>query len=378
MQRSGYGIGRALARCGSFVAQHARTVVLLWLALAFAGGYYAARHLQMRTDTEAMLSPDLPFLRLSRALDAAFPELDGNVAILVTAGTPDQAADAALALASALGKRSDLFAWVYYPQGSAFFRQNGLLFLSLDELQATADRLAAAEPLLGELAGDMSLRGLFKVLGLAAKAIVEHGESAGDLGPALTRIADTTEGVMKGSRQPLSWQALISAKPPKAEDYRQVILAQTRAAGPSTDGTEALAAIPQVAKGLGLDLDHGIEVHLTGDLPINTDQINAVTEGGELAGLISLALVSVIAYFGVRSFRLVAAMLITLVLSLAWTSAFAAIAIGHLNLLSAAFAVLFIGVAMDFSVQFGMRYQEAREGGSEHGAALVEALSRTG
>ena len=103
-----------------------------------------------------------------------------------------------------------------------------------------------------------------------------------------------------------------------------------------------------------------------------------MTEDGERAGLISLALVSLIAFFGLRSFRLVAAMIVTLVISLVWTSAFAALAIGHLNLLSAAFAVLFIGVAMDFSVQFGMRFQEAREEGSDHRAALGEATSETG
>ena len=378
MKLSGRVIARALIRWSGWVNRQAKVIVLASLVVAMAGGYYAANHLQMQTNTAEMLSPDLPFQKLNRDFEAAFPHLDGNIAILVTGETADQAEDAGLALAGALRKRTDLFEWVYYPQGSPFFRRNGLLFLGAAELESTSDRIAEAEPLLGELASDMSLRGLFRVLGLAAKAIAEHGENPAGLGPAWTSIGDAIAAVMKGSRTPLSWRALMSATPLKPDDYRQVILVQARADAASPDDATALAAVTRTAAALGLDPGHGVEVRLTGDLPIATDQIDAVTKGGERAGMISLALVSIIAYFGLHSLRLVAAMIVTLVISLLWTSAFAALAIGHLNLLSAAFAVLFIGVAMDFSVQFGMRFQEARERGSDHRAALGEATSETG
>jgi hopanoid biosynthesis associated RND transporter like protein HpnN len=369
-------IERALGRWSGLVNRRARIIVLASLVLALAGGYYAAGHLVMQTSTEEMLSPDLPFRKLHQEFNTAFPVQDGNVAILVTGVTADQAEDAALALAGALSSRSDLFEWVYYPEGSTFFRRNGLLFLSTTELAAFSDRVAAAEPFLGKLASDMSLRGLFGVLGLAATGITEHGQSPGDLGHVMTTIGDTVESVANGGVRPLSWRALMSPNPLKPEDYHQVILAQVRTA--STDGPAALAAIPQIAAGVGIGPAHGTRVELTGDLPIGADEAQAVTQGGEHAGLISLALVSIIAFVGLRSLRLVAALIATLVISLVWTSAFAALAIGHLNLLSASFAVLFIGVAMDFSVQFGLRFQEARNGGRDVGAALREATSRTG
>jgi len=370
-------IGRALGLWSGWVNRRAKLIVLVWLALALAGGYYTAGHLTMQTSTEEMLSPDLPFRKLRQEFNAAFPVLDGNVAILVTGATADQADDAALALAGALGARSDLFDWVYYPEGSPFFRRNGLLFLSTAELAAFSDRVAAAEPFLGKLASDMSLRGLFKVLGLAATGITEHGQDPGDLGHVMTMIGDTVESVAKGSARPLSWRALMSPSPLKPEDYHQVILAQVRPAG-SPDSAAALAAIRQIAAGLGIGPAHGTSVDFTGDLPLGVDEVQAVTQGGERAGLVSLALVSIIAYFGLRSLRLVAALMATLVISLVWTSAFAALAIGHLNLLSASFAVLFIGVAMDFSVQFGLRFQEARNRGRDARVALDEAISRTG
>jgi len=80
-------IGRALGLWSGWVNRRAKLIVLVWLALALAGGYYTAGHLTMQTSTEEMLSPDLPFRKLRQEFNAAFPVLDGNVAILVTGAT---------------------------------------------------------------------------------------------------------------------------------------------------------------------------------------------------------------------------------------------------------------------------------------------------
>ena len=42
------------------------------------------------------------------------------------------------------------------------------------------------------------------------------------------------------------------------------------------------------------------------------------------------------------------------------TTGFAALAVGTLNLISVAFAILFVGIAVDFAIQFCVRYREMR------------------
>jgi len=79
-----------------------------------------------------------------------------------------------------------------------------------------------------------------------------------------------------------------------------------------------------------------------------------------------------------RSPRLAAATLITLVFGLVWTAAFAIAALGHLNLISVAFAVLFIGLSVDFGIHYGLRYREALDGGRTHADALREAALGVG
>ena len=53
-----------------------------------------------------------------------------------------------------------------------------------------------------------------------------------------------------------------------------------------------------------------------------------------------LLLVTAVLFITLRSFRLFVATLATLLIGLSWTAGFAAVAVGHLNVLTASFAVL--------------------------------------
>jgi uncharacterized membrane protein YdfJ with MMPL/SSD domain len=64
---------------------------------------------------------------------------------------------------------------------------------------------------------------------------------------------------------------------------------------------------------------------------------------------------------------------LTLSIGLVWTFAFAAAAIGSLNLVSVAFSVLFIGLADDFGVHFCMRWQDL----CMQGRSSAEAMRAT-
>src|SRR5580698_4455483 len=60
------------------------------------------------------------------------------------------------------------------------------------------------------------------------------------------------------------------------------------------------------------------------------------------------------------------------------TLLFAAASIGTLNLVSVGFGVLFVGIAVDFAIQFAVRYREARHDLSDPAAALRQTARRAG
>ena len=117
-----------------------------------------------------------------------------------------------------------------------------------------------------------------------------------------------------------------------------------------------------------------MRVRLAGGAALSTEELTSVFEGAKAASFLSLAMVSICLFFGLRSIVLVGATILTLVCGLIWTAGFAVAAVGHLNLLSVAFAVLFIGLGVDFGIHFALRYAEA----VRNGAACVEALHGAG
>jgi hopanoid biosynthesis associated RND transporter like protein HpnN len=64
------------------------------------------------------------------------------------------------------------------------------------------------------------------------------------------------------------------------------------------------------------------------------------------------------------------ATVLTLLVGLTWTAGLAGLAVGELNALTSAFAVVYIGLAVDFGIHFGLGYLEQLELGKEPGLAL--------
>jgi hopanoid biosynthesis associated RND transporter like protein HpnN len=81
--------------------------------------------------------------------------------------------------------------------------------------------------------------------------------------------------------------------------------------------------------------------------------------------------VTIILAVGFGGMRAVAACLLTLLAGLLWTAGIAAVLIGTLNLISVAFAVLFVGLGIDVCIHFTLRFREAAT--ANRRVALVRA-----
>ena len=156
-----------LVRWVAAACRFAWLVVVFALVVTVAAGYFTAKNFSINTDTRDMISDEVPFRQNDDTFDAAFPQFEAQLVIVIDAWTPEDAANAAGRLAAALENQPDLFHHVRNPIGERYFKENAFLFLEETQLAILADRLAAAEPLLASLKEDTSLRGLFAVLGLA-------------------------------------------------------------------------------------------------------------------------------------------------------------------------------------------------------------------
>ena len=360
-------IGRALTWWIDKIARLAWAVVIMALAVTAAALYYTASRLVINTDTADMIAPEVPFRRNNEAFAREFPQFRDTIVIVIDGGAPEDTAQASERLAAWLADQETVFRDVYYPSGDAFFQRNGLLYTDYDELTEFADRLAGAEPLLATLARDPSLRGLAEVIDLAiADADAGSAAQLAELFDAMATVATNLSGGRAGA---LSWERLFAGD--DGIDARQLIVVQpVLDYGSFKPAAAALAAIRLGATDLDIGPAHGATLRLTGSVALDHEELESVELGGRTAGLLSLALVTALLALCLRSVRLVIAVVATLLMGLVWTAAFATLAVGQLNLISVAFAVLFIGLGVDFGIHMALRFREELTRDGDRTAAL--------
>ncbi|MGO1077183.1 MMPL family transporter [Inquilinus sp. CA228] len=381
MPASRLSLTRALVYLGAFCQRHALWVIGAALVLSVCAVLVVMHRLSINTDTGTLIDPDLPWQQDNAALDKAFPQNTNLLAIVIDGQTPELAESAAAQLTKALTAEPSLFRTVRRPDGGPFFDKNGLLFLSLKEVQQTADDVIAAQPLLGGLAADPTLRGLFGVLDLVLQGVQTGQADRSQMQPAFTGMAATIDANLTSDHvvQPLSWQSLLSSGPPSPRALRRFVLAQpVLDYGALEPGAKATDFVRATAETLHLTPAYGVTVRQTGNIPLNDDQFASVSEGIGLSTTVSVVLVLGLLLLALRSFAMTAAIMITLAVGLLMTAAFAALAVGALNLISVAFAVLFVGIAVDFGVQLCIAVRAKRTTAPNSFAATNAAIRRVG
>ncbi len=368
-----------LASVVEHCVRRAGLVVLIGIVLGAGAAGLAVHDLGISTDTDALFARSLPWRQHKIAFDQAFPQFRDQIVAVIDAQVPEEAEATAAGLARAMAADTAHIRTVTRPDASPYFSANAFLFLSQDELSALLDRTIDAQPFLGQLVADPSARGLFAALSLIGVG-VERGQAdlAGFAAP-LRAFHAALASVLAGSPQPLSWQRLLGGSlTDKAGPYRFVLIQPKLDYSALEPGGAATAALRAAAAKLEFVADGRARVRVTGSVPLADEEFATVAQGA-LAGLVgSLVLITIWLFLAVRSWRLIVPILLTLVLGLLLTTGFAALAVGTLNLISIAFAVLFVGIAVDFSIQFSVRFREMRLGRPEVGAALAETARRAG
>ncbi|MFO1087375.1 MAG: MMPL family transporter [Reyranellaceae bacterium] len=367
-------IGRVVATS----ARHPFMVLILSLALMAGALVYSAGHFRMTTDTTELISTRDTWRQRELAIETAFPSLQRLVVVVVDGATPEQAEYAASRLSAALAQKTELFHSVRRPEGGPFFDRNGLLFLSLPQVQAATEGLLHRQFLLASLAADPSLRGVLLTVARALQG-VQHGQARfGDFQPLMSALADTFDKAAAGQPAFFSWQnamgGLGDGTSGGGRQTRRVLLVQ-----PVLDftalqpGQAASDAIRETARSLGFDQAHGIRVRLTGPVALSDEEFASLAEDWHLvAAAMVIALLGIL-WWAVHSGRVVGAILLTTFMGLLMTTGLGLLVTGKFNLISVAFIPLFVGLGIDFSIQFSVRFLAERHFDPDLGNALAAA-----
>ncbi len=363
-----------IVRTIGIATRYAWFVLGLALVLAILAGAYSVRHFAINTDISKLISPDLPFRMREMGFHAAFPHRAETIIAVIDAPTPELAKEAANALTQRLSEQKDFFRAVSQPGGGPFFVRNGFLFLSPEQLAGTTRQLTAAQPLIGGLVSDPSLRGLTRALSVALGGIRGGQFKLEDLTRPLNLVSDTLDAVAAGRPASFSWQVLLSGKPAETNDLRRIVSAWAVLDYAALEpGRKPSDAIRKAAADLNLATDFQARVRLTGPVPIADEEFATVQEGAALNTTLTVLVVLLILWLALRSPRIIGAVFISLFVGLSLTAAVGLMMVGALNMISVSFAVLFIGLGVDFGIQFSVRYRSERHENPDLREALLKA-----
>ena len=359
-------------------------VVVVGLLFAVAAGHYTTHHFHINTDINSLISQNLDWRQRDQQFDRAFNQ-DSTIQAVVEAATPEMASVAAAALIDRLKDDKTNFVSMQQLGGGEFFEKNGLLLLPEEVVAEKTGQFESAAPLIEIMAGDPSIRGLTGALEMGLAGVKRGEVKLDNAAPPFNQIAQTVETVLNKGNATFSWLELVNYdknKPPTDLDlasgrrafieFRPVL--DYNALEPGKGATDA---IRQAAADLDFPGKYHARVRLTGPVPITNEENATVQDGALVNGIGTIIAVLIILWLALHSAKIIFAVFVNLFVGLAITTALGLMMVGSLNLLSVAFAVLFVGLGVDFGIQYSVRYRAERYKNDNLPEALVLAAKRS-
>lgn len=374
---------RSTSRLFGFLSRHPWTVLALAALLSIISVVYTVNRMEFLTGRDDLMPRNAPFQQDYRDYRAAFGDQE-EIVVVVEADDPALVSRFSDALYGRLSQEKRLFVKLLYPGGMPYFRQNGLLFMPLEELQAMAHTLTMAAPVLKDLAAAPSVQTLFSSL---TKQIDDYlQQPTPDKLQRLTFMLTTLDkgfAGFDGKSSALSMDSFLkgsgNGKPAMLENAGKQQIIAIRPLKEPDSFVPAEKAIKKVREELAALRQRpefkAINAGLTGVPVLEYEEMATSQRDMEKATLLSLTLTVVLLLVAFRGWLNTVAAMVSLLVGICISFGFATLAVGHLNILSMAFAIMLIGLGIEYGIQVVLRYQEELRSGLPHHAAIERGLT---
>jgi hopanoid biosynthesis associated RND transporter like protein HpnN len=359
----------ALVAWVTLVCRNPRLTLAMIIGLTVVSGIYAWQNFRINSDLSGLIDQTSSWRVHFDDYESAFPDQLRTVAVVVYGDSFGAVESAAKTIEAAIRAQPEFVA-ISAPQNLDFLRDRALLYLSIDDLDEMAERLADAQPVLTAIAEDPSLRGVLEVLGDA----VDNADDAEQFRTILELVEKSGAQKLQGEPASIAWtDELFSPDPPQ---IRVITFKGKPDFGVSLPSAELLRRLDAVLE--KVQKPAGVEIGVTGEIALTHEEMQAATSGVNLAGWISVAFLALVMIVGVRSITIVLTSLLMLLIGVILTTAFALTTVGEFNTLSLVFIVTFFGLGVDYALHYSLRYQESINQQEGIAAALIHAARGVG
>ncbi|MFN4259031.1 MAG: MMPL family transporter [Gemmataceae bacterium] len=380
-------IPKLLTTLVSVVCRAPHVVLLLALGVAGLSAHAALTHLRYRTQRTDLVSPDKDYQQRWQHYLAEFGDED-DIVVVVQGQQRDRMEHALETIAARIGEHPKLFDRLFYKVDLRSLRDRALLYLPQEQIEQIRDNLRDMGLLL-EL-GPLSWRAL-NLLTLLREARQRAGQIAPDQPLSerdaqylsqLLSISQTTANHLQDPetyRNP--WSSLVE-QPPEQKDLLAepqyffsgdgslafLLVRPIKEADSFTAARQSVERMRAIIAEVRPDFPR-LDIGLTGLPVLETDEMVAAERDTKLASILALIGVTLLYFLVYRGIAYPLLTVSTLMIGTLWALGWTTWTVGHLNILSATFAVMLIGMG-DYGVLWATRYEQERRAGHDVRAAL--------
>lgn len=365
-----------LASWGRVVAARPKTTLFVCLLLAGASVTLTAIGLEFHPDRSSLVDPDEPWNRRFLQYKRNFPHyLD---AIVVLDGEPDDGRVDTLARTIAARLRSDedvASADAGFDAGAAgptFYRLAGS-----EEFGPALDRIAAGRAIVAAENANAALGALLGQLGRAEGDPAAIADLERFLGPYLAAAHGQPANFDFLLPTQSRWQPLSSHDGQGRLRFVSVHLDSegkgvNRIAPTLSRIRDEVAGI--IAAGDMPDIEWGV----TGLPVIEADETTEAIHDSTIASVMAIVLITLLMIVAFRGFMVPLLAAAALLVGMAWSFGWLMISVGHLQLLSVVFAVILLGLGIDFALIVVSRLELIKDEYDDLASATSRVFRRMG
>ena len=322
------------------ILHYPKLVVLLFLSLACFSFFLTFHNLKIDTSTDSLINKNLDFKINQKRLKDEFKFLSNNILIRASHSNQLVLDDTTKKLIENLKIRKDL-SFVYSPNIDPLFKENFFNFLNHKEKKKIVQKLYEYQPFLSEISSNPRMEGFNNLLSLSLQE--EDKESLDNFYPILNSFLESLKNNNK-----VDWSNIFERDSNSnfiIVGYKEELLKEF------SDFYAFLNNEKQTSS---------INIEFTGGLIIDYEEIGSVSTGNIIAGILSILIVSILLWIAFKDLKIIFILVGSILIGLSITMGIVSLTIGKLNLISVAFAVLFIGLTVDYGIQIVLRILERK------------------
>lgn len=365
------------------------------LGLAVACTLYTRDHLTFKTSRADLIDPNTEYHQRWLNYTREFGDVTEDMVVVVEGDDAETIKQVLDDLGRRLERENDLFKNVLYKVDLSHLRQKALQYSSPEQLQLILTQLDEFSPLLKRF-NLLTLRSFIRELRLALeRSTTQPPEVAALMTEPILRetalLASSLEEYTRDQRHFSSpWQAQMPAELAQLETvFRDRYLLNDKGTmgflktQPGTKASDFNGSSPSIDRLREVmndvaSLHPGARLSLTGIPVLESDEMRSSQTAMFYASILSFIGVAALMVLGFRGLRYPILGNLVLLVGMAWSFGFTTLAVGHLNILSVSFAAMLIGIGIDYSTVYMLRYLECRHVGYDTFSAVVETGSSVG